>query len=110
MENNYIESISSITNIPIYLLNKIFDINLLEISNEIINNKIEEDKWEVNLANYGILRITLNNENLIYKFLPNEKFNDIVRETIKTNKSLLINTIEDKLVKAIENNFKDMLE
>ena len=57
----------------------------------------------------GTLYITLEDDNVRYKFIPNDEFNKMVTETIINKKSLLVENISSRLKDTLVNTYKDLL-
>lgn len=57
----------------------------------------------------GTLFIKIENDNVSYKFVPSDKFNEIVVDTILNKKSLLVDDMADKLKNVLMKAYKDVL-
>lgn len=57
----------------------------------------------------GSLVLKIEDDNVRYKFIPNEQFNQIVVDTILNKKSLLIEDMSNKVKNIFAKAFKDVL-
>ena len=111
LKDEYIKCMSTLTNLPVSFLTEIYKLNMLVISNELHTQMISDtpDK-RLSLATYGEVRLHQENNNLIYKFIPSDEFNSVVRQTIISNKDMLETKMEDKLVSKLYANYSDFME
>lgn len=111
LKEDYIKQMSALTNLPVTFLNQLYKLNMLAVSNELHTQILEsEDIKKVSLSTYGEVKIQQVDGNLIYKFLPSDDFNAIIRRTIIEKKDLLEEKLEEKLVKKIYDNYFDFME
>ena len=111
LKEDYIKQMSSLTNLPASFLNQLYKLNMLAVSNELHTQMVsKEPVKKVSLSTYGELRIHQENGNLIYKFLPSDEFNSIIRKTIIERKDQLEEKLEARLVKKIYDNYSDFME
>lgn len=111
LKEDYIKQMSSLTNLPASFLNQLYKLNMLAVSNELHTQMVSKEPIKkVSLSTYGELRIHQENGNLIYKFLPSDEFNSIIRKTIIERKDQLEEKLEERLVKKIYDNYSDFME
>lgn len=79
-------------------------------SHEIATQAIEKggNIFELQLFE-GTLLLQVEDDNVKYKFIPSEDFNEIVVDTILNKKSLLISDMTDKLKYLLSKAYKDVL-
>jgi len=75
-----------------------------------IATQLLEDKTIFELNTFeGTIHITLEDDTVKYKFIPNDTFNKIVTDTIINKKSLLVEEISSRLKDTLVNTYKDLL-
>lgn len=104
-----IENLNKITTIPMVTLKELQRYIHLIQSNEVVA-QMKEDKVILELETIeGIIYISLEDDNLKYKFIPSDKFNKIIVDTVKTKESLLVKAAEEKLSELLIKTYKDIL-
>ena len=107
--NNLIQDISKISTIPQSTLKKLQEKSQLLICNNISQSMLENSDVVQTDIGFGILYISYNDQQIKYRFVPNQKFQQMIKSTIKNKKSPLIVKIQDYLQKKITNAYKDLL-
>lgn len=111
LKEEYLKIASSLTNLPVSFLTQLYKLNMLVISNELHTQILQKmPVKKVSLGTFGEVRIQLENNNLTYKFIPSDEFNHVIRTTIIEDKDLLQDTLEEKLVRKIYNNYSDFID
>ena len=101
------EKLNKLTTIPTTNFLNLFNL-LSEVCCDDILNTISDgsDSACVDIG-IGKLMFLLDDEGIVYKFIPSEKFEDMIVKSIKTNKSPLIAHLErgisEKIVEAYKN-------
>lgn len=104
-----IEDLSKITTISTNNLNKLIDKSMWCICDyieELITSK--NNVLEINIG-IGTLIISILDNQIKYKFIPNAKLENSIRETIINEYNPLKLTIEKTLVNKITNTYKDLI-
>ena len=68
----------------------------------------KEDISEIDIG-IGNLLISLENNNVKYKFIPSKDFENQIVDTIVNEKNNLVNSLEETLVDKISNVYKNLL-
>ena len=107
MENKYYNNISSLTNIPKEILQKISALDLVYISHEIALS----DKPEVivPIGEVGQLLVKWDDNQIICRLIPSDSLINIVKDTVNTGKSQLEKKLEEKLTEKVLKTYKDIL-
>lgn len=110
MKEEYLSTLSKLTNISESILRQLFKLNLLTISHNIIeqlNNK--DNVYEVNLATYGTLAIKVCGNDISYRFNPSLEMHRLIQKTLLEKKSQLEQGAEDKLVQLLQKSYKELI-
>lgn len=101
-----IKNVSVLTTIPESSIRKLIEKAEWVICDDIVNS----DKNESLIFSIGIgdIKITNNDEQLIYQFIPNKQFETIVRDAYIDNINPLKTNLEKLLVSKILNTYKDI--
>lgn len=103
------DKLSTLTTVPVNVFDKLYNHLLYIYSNDVVTQLLNgQEVFNVELLE-GTLVITLIDDTLHYKFIPNEKFSKTIRDTIITKKSLLEENISAKLKTALLNWKKELL-
>lgn len=107
--NNIVEDVSILTTIPKKSLDRIIEKSHSCICHSVYENLCEHELLtELNIG-IGTLYIKLENENVLYKFVPCKKLDESVKETFRNKKSPLVKKVEDALSTRIVHTYKDMM-
>lgn len=102
------EKISAISTIPVEALNNVGKyINVVHSHDVCTQLNDGKDTFELDLFE-GKLYIKMVDDNIKYKFIPSESFNQVVVDTIVNKESLLITTASDRLKGTLTNTYKDI--
>lgn len=112
MENikptNIVQDISTITTIPTASLHKLFDKVGWCICNGVEESRLNgDDVTEINL-DFGTLLISVENNQIQYKFIPSSKLEKGLIDTIINKKNPLTVKLEDTFANRILKTYKDM--
>ena len=110
LKEDYLKTVSTLTNLPVSFLSQLYKIHLLVVSNELSNQLLSNDTKKVSLSTYGEVKLQIENNSLIYKFIPSDEFNSVVRKTVLEKRDLLESKLEEKLVKKIYANYDDFMD
>ena len=103
-----VEDIATITTIPPASLRKLFDKVGWCICNAVEESRLRnEDITEINVG-YGNLLISIENNQIQYKFIPNSKLEKGLVETIVNKKNSLVVNLEQTFANRIVKTYKDM--
>lgn len=107
--NNLLNDISTLTNIPFYILNELSDKSILSISHSVYEGLLEnEPLTEIDIG-IGTLYIKLEDANIKYKFIPSKKLEKEVAETISSKQSPLVKEVDDSFRSKIDYAYKKLL-
>lgn len=109
MANNIIDDLSTLTTIQKAPLDRLADLSSKIIAHNLyedLSNK--ETTSETNIA-IGSLLIKVEDNEIMYKFVPSSKFENLIRNTVIDNKSPLTGTIEKSIFEKIEKAYKDLM-
>lgn len=101
-----IKDLSDVTNIPYYTLQKLFD----RLSWIVCDNILEQQDKEFASVDIGIGRVDVfvaDNE-VKYRFIPSNKLQERIVESLSQNISPVQTCAEASLVKKIMNTYKDL--
>lgn len=108
MTFNLIDDLSTLTTIPSGTLNKLADKVSYIICNNLEESVLNSDNiMELNVG-IGTLILSIEDNSLEYKFIPSQKLETSIVNTIKNKKNPLETTLEKSLVSRILNAYKDM--
>lgn len=104
-----IENINTITTIPLKSLKDLQHcVNIIHSNSAV--TQMREDKNILELETFeGKILISIEDDNIRYKFIPSDNFNAIMVNSIKNKNSLLVKEVEDKLKKILIKTYKDIL-
>lgn len=104
-----IEDLAILTTIPISSLQKLVSKSIYCICNCVEENKLKnENLTEINLG-IGCLYINVVNNNVEYKFVPNKKLEEAIRNTLVEGKNPLTDRLEESLVNKILHVYKNLI-
>lgn len=105
---NIIDDLSTITTIPPASLRKLFEKVGWCICNGVLESRLaEQDITEINLG-YGTLIISIENNQIEYKFIPSSKLEKGLIETVVNKKNPLVVNLEETFANRILKTYKDM--
>lgn len=108
MKTNLKSDISLLTTINEKALDKLTDKVLWCISDAVEKALLNNDNIaEIDLG-FGILMISILDNNVKYKFIPSKNLEKSVNDTIINEKNILVDVLEESLVNKITNVYKDM--
>ena len=106
---NVLQDISQITTIPLASLNRLSEKIGWCICNCVEESRLKgQDTTEVTFG-FGALVISVENNEINYKFVPSKKFEKGLVETIVNKKNPLTVKLEDTFVNRIIKTYKDMM-
>lgn len=106
------EYVANLTGLPLRVVQKIFDLQIMTLSHNIVeqvNTPRKVDKRGVNyiipLSPYGELEISIRGKKLVCHFVPNEKFTKMIRDSITNQQDLLQDKVEEAFIELIESRY-----
>ncbi len=107
--NNLLKDVSKLTTIDDKTLDKLIEKILYCISNNVMEEVLADKQvLEIDII-FGTLYIKIENEQLRYKFVPNEEFEEMIVNTVLEKKNTLENTIALTLCSKLTRTYKDLL-
>lgn len=110
--NKIINDISTLTNIPTYIIYNIFDITEKEIQRELYESIIlsEKDKVDIDLG-IGNLLINVDKdvESLTYDFIPSKSLEKGVIKSLRNKENPIIDSIERNLKNKVLSLYKELV-
>lgn len=109
MTNN--EYISDLTGLSVESLDKIQNNSLLVLSHQLKNQLDSNSFQDIELDKYGKIKIELskNNQEFELIFIPSEQLLITIRNTLKNNKSLLIDQAEKVVIQKIKEKYDSLI-
>lgn len=104
-----IEDLARITTIPVFTLKKLFNNLCFCICHKVLENYLEKNLDTCVNIGIGKLSISIIDGQILYKFIPSQKFEQILIDTIKNKQSPLVNKTEDILIDKIITTYKELL-
>lgn len=105
---NIIDDLCKITTIPAASINRLVDISEKCICNCVYESQLNQELiTDVNIG-IGNLIISIEDNSLVYKFIPNSKFERNLVTTIVNKKNPLTEKVETTFINRIINTYKDM--
>lgn len=104
-----IEDLARITTIPVFTLKKLFNNLGYCICHKVLENYLEKNVDTCVNIGIGKLSISILDNSILYKFIPSQKFEQNLVDTIKNKESPLVNHAEDILIDKITNTYKELL-
>ena len=108
MEINLKENLNILTNIPIKYIEKIERDLVYSILDGIHDSSLNGESITEFISDIGSLLINVEEEEIKYKFIPSEKFEELLKTQIKSGQNLLENKLDKILVDRISNLYKDL--
>lgn len=108
MEINIKEGLSTLTNLPIKYLDKIENNLTYLILDGLHDSSLSGENITEFKSDIGSLLINVEEESVKYKFVPSEKFEELIKAQIKTGQNLLEYKLEKALIDRISNLYKDL--
>lgn len=103
-----LKDVSTITTIPKLTLESINESTIICMCHDILEDKLSgADISELDIG-IGILYIKLDDD-IKFKFVPNSKFENIIKTTLEDNTSPLISKAENILKTKVIKTYKDLL-
>jgi len=99
---------STLTTIPVSILNRLFEKEELCILHKFFENEKNGEPVTYMDLGFGTVYIKHEGEELKYKFTPSKSFEKSLINIVNTKESPLITTIEDSLKERIINTYKDL--
>lgn len=106
---NILDDMCQITTIPTASMNKLFDKVGFCIANAVYEGYLNDQSIvDINLG-IGNLIISIDNNQLVYKFVPSAKLEKNIVDSIRNNKNPLDIKLEETFANRILHTYKDML-
>ena len=110
--NTLINSISTLTQIPTYILERISDVAIKEICHEVYTDYILNEKDKITLdIGIGILYLNIDSTEgtITYSFKPSRQMEKDLIHTLRGKESILVGAVETNLNKKILNLYKELI-
>lgn len=104
-----IENLSTLTTIPKKHLERLLNKVFLCIGDAVEEIVLKNEKLTEIDIGIGTLVISIYDDMLKYKFIPNNRLDKVVKSTVVEKKNSLTREIDDNLANKIINVYKDML-
>ena len=103
------KDISTITTIPKTSLDSLIDSAIICICHDALEDSLNDiDVCEIDIG-LGNLYLKLDNDDIKFKFVPNLKFENILKESLNNKTSPLISKAELVLKAKVMKTYKDLL-
>ncbi len=106
---NILQDISQITTIPLASLNRLSEKIGWSICNCVEESVLKGETTTEVTFGFGALVISIEDNQLNYKFIPSKKFEKGLVETVVNKKNPLTVKLEDTFVNRIVKTYKDMM-
>lgn len=104
-----IKDIATLTTIPENSLEKLAEKAVFCISSGVEETILKQESIvEVDLG-FGTLNIELKTDTVRYKFIPNEKLENAIIDTVVNKRNLLQDKLEKTLVDRVVGTYKDLI-
>ena len=104
-----IDDLAKITTIPVYTIKKLFNNLIICICHKVLENYLDKITDTCVDLGFGKLCLSIEEDEIIYKFIPSQKFESTLIDTLKTKQSPLITKAEKILTNKIINTYKELL-
>lgn len=104
-----INDLAKITTIPIFTLKKLCINIVLCICHNVLEHYLNKEVDTTADIGIGKLNISIQENEILYKFIPSHKFEQLLLETIRTKQSPLITKAEQVLVTKVTNTYKELM-
>ena len=104
-----INDLSTLTTIPYVSLERLVDLSVACISHSIEESLLDDETYTVVDIGVGRLSIKVEDNTILYKFIPSTKLEDTIRQTILSGKSPLTVKVEETLKDKITKTYKDFI-
>lgn len=104
-----IEDLSILTTIPKATLDQLTEKSYSCICHNIYENILDKETVTTVDIGIGIVKIRLEDNDVIYKFIPSKKLEKYIKQTFTNNESPLVKKVEKTLSNRIINTYKDIL-
>ena len=109
MDINVKQDLSVLTSIPETTLTSLNEKVIMVIGNAVEEALLKEhDQLSVDLG-YGVLKLTINNSQVKYRFEPSKKLEEVVISTVLMEKNSFVSKIESNLVQRLTEVYKELL-
>lgn len=104
-----INDLARITTISVLTLKKLFNNLSMCICHRVLENYLDKKIDTVVDIGIGKLAISMESDCIFYKFIPSQKFESMLVETINTKTSPLVAYAEDILISKVKNAYKELM-
>jgi hypothetical protein len=103
-----LEKLSVLTTIPLNTFERLSSVINCVHSDTVVTQMVEgKDYFELDIIE-GKIYVKLEDDVVRYKFIPNEEFDEIIKNSIITKRSKLVETSLDRLKRSLANTYKDI--
>ena len=106
---NIVDNISKLTGIPLKYIDKIFQLEQDYICYNIQQSFCnKQNNVDIDIG-IGTLSIMVEEDNILYKFIPSISLENDVKKTILTNEAPIIKKLESNIKEKVLNAYKDLI-
>ena len=111
-ENKIIKDISTLTNIPTYIIDNIFNILEKEVQKEIYDSVLlyKKDKLDINIGIGNLsIDVDMNKGSLTYDFIPSKSLEKGIVKSLKEEKNPIIENVEKNFKNKVLSTYKELI-
>lgn len=109
MANSIIDDLSTLTTIQKASLDRLSDLSSKIIAHNLFEDLSNRETTSETNISIGSLLIKVEDNEIMYKFVPGSKFENLIRNTVINNKSPLTDDVEKSIFEKIEKAYKDLM-
>ena len=109
MVHNLMQNLEDLTQVKASVLSKITRVSESCICDYVLQAMENDEDIVTVYIGLGTLEISISDDEIFYKFIPNKKFEKKILRTLETEESPLVSEIEAKLNKKILDTYKELL-
>ena len=109
MKYDLIKDTATLTTIPEKALTKLASKAIYSINEAVVESQLANDNVIDIDIGIGNLAIKIEDEEVVYKFVPSPELDNSIKETILNGRNLLEDALEASLVDKLTNTYKDIL-
>lgn len=104
-----LDDVSTLTTITYSALNKIMDKVALCISSSVYESTIKGENYTAMDIGIGSLCVKIVDGEILYKFVPSHRLNNMIKDVVNDKENPLINALENTLSEKILKTYKELL-
>lgn len=106
---NILDDLSTLTTIPYVSLERLVDLSVACISHSVEDSLLDNETHTIVDIGVGKLGIKVEDNTILYKFIPSTKLEDSIKQTVLSGKSPLTLKVEETLKDKITKTYKDFI-